>query len=152
MGPDGKLHIDVHGPVLIGLPGVPAQQVEFVSPRAVLLELGPEVVDLDLTFRDLSGTGLSPQMSVNALSLFQVEQFGDTDHAFVRRLSTILSGTLYLESLNGVARTLRSGEEIRFGQARGELRAVRLREDHIALRFHGRVREMSTGSEDNPSR
>ncbi len=147
---DLDLHVDVHGSVRLGLPGAAARQVVFVSPKAVLLQPGPGVIDLDLTFRDLSRTSLSPQMSVSALSFSQVEQLGDTEHSVVRRLSTVLSGTLYLESLDGAARPLRPGEDIRFGQARGQLRAVRLGDDHISLRFHGRVRDMTTGSEDSP--
>jgi hypothetical protein len=145
-----NLHANVHGPVLMALPGTPAEHFDAVSPKAIVLEPGSGVLDLDLTFQDLSRGSPWPPISVNHLSFFHVDQLGDTDRSVVRRVSTILSGTLYLESLDGLQRVLRTGEEIRFGQTRGEIRAMRLHEDRINLRFRGHVRDMRAGSEGDP--
>ena len=45
--------MDVAGPLRIAATGAPARTIDVVSPRAVVLEPGPAVVDLDLTFVDL---------------------------------------------------------------------------------------------------
>jgi len=61
-------------------------------------------------------------------------------------VSTILSGTLFLESLDGEKRQLRPGEELEFWESSGEIRMLRLEDNQIAVRYHGRVRGMTTGS------
>lgn len=58
---------------------------------------------------------------------------------------------LYFQSLNGKERSLRPGEKIRFEQVRGEIRTLRLDDNQIALKFHGHVQGMSTGSPENRS-
>jgi hypothetical protein len=84
------------------------------------------------------------------LAFFRVAEHSEHDVSIVRKLSTITSGTLYFEALNGATRTLRAGEALRFGEARGEIRTLRLGKDQLTLNFQGRVRDMRTGSDDNP--
>jgi hypothetical protein len=147
VNPHLDLDVGVHGPVLVSAAG--PQPVDFLNPRAIRLEAGSGAVDLDMTFRDLAHPGVIPQISVATLSVARVAEHPD-DVSVTRRLSTIASGTLFFESLNGQQRTLRAGEALRFRAARGEIRALRLGSDHLTLNFQGRVRGMETGSLDNP--
>jgi hypothetical protein len=89
---------------------------------------------------------LAPQLSVRGLSFARVDQFIGAGRSLVRRVSTILSGTLFLESLDGEKRQLRPGEELEFWESSGEIRMLRLEDNQIAVRYHGRVRGMTTGS------
>jgi hypothetical protein len=45
---------------------------------------------------------------------------------------------------------LRSHEELRFIQARGEIRSIGLKDGGLALNFRGRVRGMASGSLAHP--
>jgi hypothetical protein len=137
------LSVAVHGPVQLR-----RQRVDFASPRSVELEAGAGTVDLDLTFRDAKRTRIVPQIRIDKLSLIHVSD-RSRDLSSVRALSTILSGTLYFESLNGVSRGLRAGEILRLEQPRGEIRSLRLDDDVLVLDFQGRVRGITGGSDDN---
>lgn len=66
----------------------------------------------------------------------------------VRRLSTILSGTLYLEALDGRAYPLRYGEALDFDHAEGVIRSLDVQKEQTVLRFRGQVRGMRTGWAD----
>ena len=145
--PQLVLRVDVYGPIVLSLASVGRKPLDFINPRAITLEAGTGTVDLDLTFKDLERPGVMPQVPVQTLAFFRVAEQSGLDGSIVRRLSTITSGTLYFESLNGVTRTLRAGEALRFREARGEIRSLRLGPDHLTLNFQGRVREMRTGAE-----
>jgi hypothetical protein len=56
---------------------------------------------------------------------------------------------LYFASLNGVSRSLRAGEILRLEDPRGEIRTLRLEDEVVALDFQGRVRGISSGSDDS---
>jgi hypothetical protein len=146
---DLKLRADVNGPVQIGGLGSGIKQLDFAVPKAILLQAGDDEVDLDLTFPDSAKGTLSSQLSISNLLLTQIREYQDRDRTIVSRASTILSGTLYLAALNDKERKLRPGEMIQFERSQGELRTLRLMEDHIELKFNGRVSGMTTGSGDN---
>jgi hypothetical protein len=145
--PHVDINVGVHGPVLMSAAG--GEPIDFENPRGIRLEATSGVVDLDLTFRDVSRSGVIPQIPIQKLMFARVADHSD-DFSVTRRLSTIESGTLYFESLNGARRTLRAGEALRFHEARGEIRALRLGKDQLTLNFQGRVRGMATGSPDHP--
>lgn len=143
--PELTLRADVNGPIQMGLSRAPVEQLDFLSPTVALLRPGSNEIDLDLTFPEGSQAAFSPQLSADNLSLFRIDQFMDTKHTVVRRVSTVRSGTLYLESLNGKERPLRPAEGLRFDGSHGVVRTLRLQDNHIALNFHGVVRGMVTG-------
>jgi hypothetical protein len=147
VNPHVDLNVGVHGPVSVSAAG--PDPVDFVNPRAIRLEAASGVVDLDMTFRDIAHSGVIPQIPVTKLNFARVADHSD-DVSMARRLSTIASGTLYFDSLNGQQRTLRAGEALRFREARGEIRGLRLGAGHLTLNFQGRVRGMETGSVDSP--
>jgi hypothetical protein len=90
--------------------------------------------------------GLSPGLFVGNLSLLRIDQLQDAERTLVRRVSTILSGTLYLESLNGLVRPLRPAEAIQFDRSYGEIRTLGFHDGHLVVNFHGRVHGMTTGT------
>lgn len=137
-----ELRAPVNGPVEARFSGGGAQQLDFVTPQTVLLQSDANGVDLALTLPASPNNVFSPQLSTSNLSFLRI------DEAMVRHVSTILSGTLYFESLNSQERKLRPGEMIQFERALGEIRTLNLQEDHIDLKFHGRVRGLSVGSGD----
>ncbi|MBE9535483.1 MAG: hypothetical protein IMF03_10790, partial [Proteobacteria bacterium] len=143
------LRAHVSGPVQIGWYGAPAEQIDFLRPTSILLQPGPSEVDLDLTFTEASSVMLSRQLSTENLSLLRIEQFAESGFMIVRRASTLLSGTLYFESLNGRERRLRSAEALHFNTSKGEIRTLLLHDNHISLNFYGRVGGMTSGSGDS---
>jgi len=136
---------DVNGPVEIGLPGMPRKSVDFKIPRSVVLQSGFNAVDIDINLLSSSRGHLSRQLIADSLSFFHIDEHFDQEESLVRRVSTILSGSLFFESLGGQELRLRPGEEIAFGISEGEIRTLELRDNHIGLTFHGRVRGMTSG-------
>jgi hypothetical protein len=144
------LRVDVDGPIGIGLSGAPAEQLDSATPRPILLRPGSHEVDLDFTPSGASANAFPVRLSASDLSLFRIDQFMDAERTVIRRVSTILSGTVRLEALHGQERSLRPGEGVQFARSHGEIRALRLYDDRIALKFHGRVRGMTVGSGESP--
>ena len=107
------------------VPGVGRQSLEFTSPRAINLDAGPGLADFDLTFHDLESRRHAAASRAEPGVLPRVER-ADARVSIVRRLSTLTSGTLYFESLNGATRALRAGEALRFSETHGEIRRLRL--------------------------
>jgi hypothetical protein len=79
-----------------------------------------------------------------------VEDLQDGARPLARPISTIQSASLYFEALGGSERKLRPGELLRFGAASGTFLTLDLRQGEIAATFQGDVREMRTGSGDEP--
>jgi hypothetical protein len=143
------IQVDVGGPVHIAASGIRPRIVDPKTPQAIVLEPSREIVDLDLTFVDVAGAAMTPQVPIEHLAMRRVDEFGDRGRSIVRTISTIVSGTLFFESLNGQQRPLRSGEALRFEHSSGEMRTVRLEPSHLTMSFHGRVRGMKTGSDES---
>jgi hypothetical protein len=149
--PEFGLRVDVVGQVIVAVSGSGRQQVDLPVPEPItLIADSSGIVDLDITFRDLARQNIAVQVPVRELGFMRMDEFGARDVQLVRPLSTILSGTLYFESLNGVAHTVRPGERLRFAKAEGEIRSLRLHEDRLSILWAGRVSGMHTGSDDRP--
>src|SRR6185437_15195225 len=80
---------------------------------------------------------------------FHVDEFQNSDQTLVRQLSTVLAGTIYFSALNDQQRQLRPGETIGFEKSAGEFRTIRMQDDHIDVKFHGRVRGLTIGTGEN---
>ncbi len=148
-GTPAELRADVLGAVQMESAGVGSQRLDFAAPQSVLLRSGTEDTDLDLSFVTPTGSTFLPQLSARALALYKVDEFLDPGRTVVRRLSTIEFGSLYFVSLGDKERKLRPGEMITFEESRGEIRTIRLTENHIGLKYHGRVRGLSTGVDES---
>jgi len=120
---------------------------DWPAPKAFHIESGDSALDIDLVFMKGAETDLLPLLPVDRLSLFSVEQFGDGALAKSRLVSSILSGTLYFESLNSQERKLRENEELKLGGVKGVLRTVHLMPGKMAVRYEGAVRSLTTGGE-----
>jgi hypothetical protein len=128
----------------------------FRSPQLVELEGAPSA-PLALQFTLLPGSTMafSSQMGVADISLFQVDQLVEGTRALARKVSSLLSGVLYLESLNGKQVALRPYEELRFTGSTGVIRKLALSppggsdERSLALHAYANVRDMTLGAQRN---
>jgi len=148
-GEESPIRADVMGMVHLGLSGISNKKLDFLSPSPILLQPDSNELDFDLTFPDASKSAFSSQLFATNLFFFRIDQFMDTNHTVIQRVSTILHGKLYLESLNGRELILRPGEAIQFQESYGQIRTLRLHDDHISLKFHGRVSGMTSGGGRN---
>lgn len=144
-GTNSEIRADINGLVKVALSGGSSAQLDFTTPDVAVMQSGENEVDLDLTLLD-PASNFSSQLAASDLSFFHVDEFRDPNSTLVRRVSTILSGTLNFESLNGLERKIRPGEMIQFEKSQLEIRTLRLREDQIELKFHGRVSGLNVGS------
>ena len=138
-GKPAEFRADVLGAVQIEAVKGGVQQLDSVVPQSVLLQSGAEDIDFDLSFVAPGGSIFAPQLSAKNLSLSAVDEF--------RRISTIESGSIYFVSLGDRERKLRPREMIHFERSKGEIRTLRLQDGHIELKYHGRVRGLSTGED-----
>lgn len=139
------LQANVNGPVQINLTGASERQLSFLSPKAISFEPQAQQVDLDLTFLTLPQK-LSPlPLAIQDLSLLRIDDRRGPDGLPVRRVSTILSGTIYFEELDGREYKIRPGEAIQLEGAKGEIESLELKDGHIILQFRGRVKNIRTG-------
>jgi hypothetical protein len=127
----------------------------FRSPQLVEL-VGARSASLTLQFTLLPGSTMafSSQMGVSDISLFQVDQLVEGTRALARKVSSLLSGVLYLESLNGKQVALRPYEELRLTGSTGVIRKLALStggpdERSLALHAYANVREMTLGAQRN---
>lgn len=148
-----SVQVGVHGSVDIVFPGNNARvgKLELATPRSVYFVSGKHGMDLDLSLATLPSAPFSPNLQIDHLNFGRVETFADPSHpTALRRLSNIVSGTLYFESLNGQKLDLRRGEWIELRKVQGDVRRLELRDDGIALSFYGDAQGLRGGSEAEP--
>jgi len=143
------LRINVYGPVKVTLPGEGPRVVDFAIPEGIPIQSASAAVTLDVRARQPGNLGLSPQIAVGELAFSRMEEVAGVEEYLVRRVSTVVAGTLYLEALNGKERSLRPAEPIELEGVRGEVGGVKLGESDIVLRFHGRVTGLASGWGEN---
>ncbi len=124
-------------------------QYRFDIPQAVISQSSPgQEISLDLSFPNGGEIVLNPQLAASHLSFQHVEH--NLNSAGARYLSTIASGELFIESLNGLKRGLRSGDALRFASSTGEMRRLSLHGGAIHAQFQGSVQGMTSGVENTP--
>ena len=141
-----QLTVSVDGPIEVVVPDTDHVKRDFAVPRQLVMWLGTDVVDLVFTTPEVSRTVFLAQLPADSLHLSRIDEYTSTTNTVARHVSTILSGTVYMESIDGLGRALRRSEGIRLGTSTGAIRQLALAEDHLALQFHGRVSGMSSGS------
>jgi hypothetical protein len=142
------LRADVVGPVRVEPEGGTGRQLTFLSPKPVIFEPQSNDVNLDLTFLVLPQKLFPMPRNIQDLSLLRIENRRGPDGLPVRRVSTLLSGSIYFEELNGQELKLRPGEEIRFEKSQGEIESLELKDDGVVFQFRGRVHGMTAGSDE----
>jgi len=141
---------DVSGAITVLLPRRAKQTITAATPQAVALAPGPGDVDLDLVALNPAVSPLAPSLAISTLALVRIDEVSQDGRSVVRRVSTLHSGSVFFNELAGRELRLRAREALRFGAARGEIRAVRFADGRLAVDFHGRVRGMASGSLDHP--
>jgi hypothetical protein len=137
--------VDYDGPVSVALDHGQLKPRSAAGPAQALLYPASGRIDLDFEVAPGAKMELVRQWRVTGLSMNRVERFMDANHTRARNLSTLLSGTLYLDSLNGERRSLRPGEAVRFEESTGDIRTLAIEANPISLQYQGQVRGMTTG-------
>lgn len=148
-GEPASLGVTLFGPVDVDLPNTPSQSLDVATPRSLTLETSAAGADLDLRAPG-TGVAFAPQIAIAGLTLFDVDEFAPAGTT-PQPVSTILSGTVYFESLNGAAHQLRSRELLRFDRIHGVIRTLRLDDDRIALNVRATARGLRRGWTDDPT-
>ena len=143
------LHVALSGPTALGITGAGRRTLDLEVPSDLTLHAGKSGAFLDLELPAAARGQLARQLRARNLRLHDVDESGDETETVVKRVSAILSGTLYFEALDGQQRKLRAGEMLQFAHSEGELRTVRLEAGGIALSFFGTVDGMTVGRGQN---
>ena len=138
------IRINVQGRLQLLLAEGRAESIDFGPPKPIVLMPDDNQVDLDLTLTQLPKNLLSAPLSVGSLALLRIDERLEPQRTIIQEVSTVLSGRLRLTSLGGQERVLPSGEMIQFDNSRGEIRALQVNGDHLALEFYGQVQGMKT--------
>ena len=144
------VHADVMGTLAIAPANAPPTTTTLRAPRPVDFTGTTSALDLDLTLASVAQAPRWQQIEARDLQLYRVENDQDADRPLVRPVSTVLSGSVFFESVGGTERKLRPGEMLRFGGASGTFLTLDLRDDGIAATFQGDVRELRTGAGEHP--
>jgi len=145
-----RVHADVMGTVAIAPANAPTTTTTLRAPRPVDFTGTTSALDLDVTLAPVAGAPRWQQIEARDLQLYRVENEQDSDRPLARPVSTVLSGSIFFESVGGTERKLRPGEMLRFGGARGTFLTLDLRDEGIATTFQGDVRELNNGSGEHP--
>ena len=143
------LQVSVKGTLQVALSGAPAEKLVYSIPRAIQMQAASNQVTLDLTLPTETQASFAPHLPVQALVFARTDQFVDTTGIYTRRVSTVLSGMLYFTDLNSREYPLRTGEGLQFKQSNGQMRILTMENGRLVLKFHGYVRKMTTGWEEN---
>jgi len=149
-GARGALRLDVVGTLRVVIPGVMNVDMNFRTPSRIVIYPGTDIVDMDLMVNENLSTPFAVPLNVKQLLLFRVDDDRALENTTVRQVSTIVTGTLYFESLSDESRSLRAGQRLRFSSAEGEVRSLTFENRNLRLDFRGRVRGMTTGTEAEP--
>jgi hypothetical protein len=142
-----RFSADANGPLSVSSIAGQALALTLLSPKSVVFKPQAPQINLDLTFLALPQKISGTPLAVQDLSLLRIEDHPEVEGLPARRISTILSGALYLEDLNGKEVTLHPGEVIELNGSQGTLESLRLNDD-ITLQFRGRVRGIVSGPAD----
>ena len=149
-GTNVTLNLEAQGEVEIAAPDVLPGTRKFdfgKSGATIAFGSSDGILDVDLVLKESSDLQFYSQVPVEGLDLFRVEEFSIPGKSLVNSISTILNGALYLDSLNGEKRELRSGEQLRFSTSIGRMESLKLEDGKIMFKFHGRVSGMKIGEE-----
>jgi hypothetical protein len=148
-GASTGINVSCQGKIVVAMSGSARAQYRFDRPVGITSQWAPgQEIALDLSFPTGGEIVLVPQLPVSHVSFRHFEQ--NLNRSGARYLSTIASGALFIESLNGMKRSLRSGDALRFTSSTGEMRRLSLRGGTIHAQFQGKVQGMTSGIENTP--
>lgn len=146
-GIEDPLSLALEGAVSVRLPPAPPQGLTLTSPGALVVRARRPETDLHLTLFSPQGEELHSGLEVEAISFLEIEETVDLETTRTEEVSTIRSGSLVLGKAE--PRPLEEREKLRFEGSRGSL-SLALHDDHIAVRFRGRVTGVTTEPEGSP--
>lgn len=141
----------LNGRVQVETPDAALRELRLESPRPLVLETDSGGTSLQLALAPGTAAAFSPQLAVERLAFSRIDEFQGLDGTTAEEVSTILSGDVYLEELNGTRRPVRAAELLRFDEITGVLRTLQIADGHLTLHFNGRVRGMRSGWGSNPT-
>lgn len=97
---------------------------DYKSPQLVELVGAFAPITLQLTVVPGATLAFASQMGVSDISLLQVDELVEGTGPLARQVSSLVSGVLHLESLNGKQLALRPYEELRFTGSSGTIRKL----------------------------
>lgn len=145
------LRVTVHGPVQVDVPNAEPREFAFSTPRSLVLETDSSDASLHLIAAPGAATAFATQLAIERLSLSRIDELQAQGGTTAQEMSTILSGTIFFEALNGQARALRASELLRFDEISGVVRTLRIEDDRVRMQFRGTVRGMRSGWGDAPA-
>lgn len=145
-----SIHVDVNGALAFAPAGAAPTVTALRAPQPVEISSTSGSLDLEVTLAQGTPAPRWQQVEARGLRVYQVQDDQKSDRPMVRPFSTLLTGSIYFESLGGTERKLRTGEMVRFANAAGTLLTLDLRDDGIAATFQGDVKGMTVGTGDHP--
>ena len=142
--------IQVNGSIKMISPPNPAEVLNFTSPGLIKLQATKDGVDLDLKLQPAANRIFPKVIAADSISLLRIDENYDDENSTVRTVSTILSGTIYFESLDDKKQVLLPGQQIQFKKSSGTINTLKLHEDKIAVNFTGTVSGLTTGENNDP--
>jgi hypothetical protein len=151
-GTNLEFRADVNGSLKITLPQRGDQSFHYPTPQAVHLRQGTDTVELELTFPDAGKGTLVSQVAANDLHFSAVDVYEEREGTYSHKRSTVHSGSIIFEDLNGVQLTIRPGDMIQFELDQGQIRSLELQDERIKLKYHGRVHGLRSGPSEKQLR
>jgi hypothetical protein len=140
-----QFRVDAFGPVEIRSREGGAVFADLRIPKPLGARAGDGMLDLSLGLSNGVAEVFRSQLQFEDLSLVRIDEDSDISQSHLRRESTVRSGTLYFEALDGRARAIRPGEMLEFEQARGWIRKIELGEEGLTVMLRMTVAEIRTG-------
>lgn len=138
-GADPSLVVQLSGPVHLD---AGTNSMTLVTIDSSSVHCGTGECNLDIT-PSASGLIKFSEIQINDLSLVSMSPTGEDSRAVGQQLSTILSGRVILNALNGKESTLREGDRLQLKNASGFLRVSRSKNDQFDVRFSGNASDLA---------
>ena len=142
--PEAEIRASLHGPLRLEY-GSDSTVIDFRIPRPAVFHSGDSTLDLIIALVAPDAEFLSPQIAVSGLSFIEVLQGEGSD----RPLSSLLSGTVVFEALNGRTMDLVNRQSLRLGDPNGSVVGIQAELGSTTLQFRGTVSNLETGSLDH---
>lgn len=143
-----SVSVSLLGEVTLQAGSSDAQARNFRDPEPMLLRGGGE---WQLALEPAAAQApFALPLRVSRLGFERVDVAQQGTQALVRRLSTLSSGHLRRLALASEPHPLRRGETLRLEIVHGTLQRLEVDGGRLAINFHGVVREIGAGSDDNP--
>jgi hypothetical protein len=143
------VHADVTGSVAFAPAGERPTMATLRAPRPVDLMSTTGALDLDVTLATGSPVPRWPRLAARDLKVYRVEDERDSPRPHAIPVSSILSASIYFESLDGGEQPLRAGEMLKFDRASGTILTLELQDAGVAVTFQGEVSGMRLGASDH---